>query len=414
MVLVMLLPFSVFAGGAKEAPEEAAQRLEVLTPWIGADAKAIGGALDVFKAKFPDVDIRYTGIEANSLKTTVTTLLAGGMPPDALSWWSGQVLPLVEKDALLSLDDFWKDNDFDSLFPEGTREQFSTENGKVYFIPHVMQIRIVAYNKKMFDQYGLEPPKTWDDFLNIFSTLKDNDIMPMVVGAMGDVWGVSPIIDDLIQRTAGPDFMIRLGRGEESWTDPKVVEAFSIFADWLQKGYLNKDDMLSINFNDARARFGRGEAGMFYRETWVSAGLEENFNWTAGVDYAGFNWPALKSDVQPVALAFADGWVIPKDSANPELAKEFIKVMLSEEAQIAHTVTGKHGLSGLKSVKASQYDPFKESQKQTLDTGVTPLMNNVMSSDFLNDVFAPLISKMITEPENFREILAEIEAQKNL
>ena len=367
----------------------------------------------MFKAEYPDVDIKYTGIEANYLKTTVTTLLAGGMPPDVLSWWSGQVLPLVEKGALLSLDDFWKENNFDALFPAGTREQFSTEQGKVYFIPHVMQIRIVAYNKKMFDRFGLEPPKTWDDFLNIFSTLKANDIMPLVVGAKGDVWGVSPIIDDLIQRTAGPDFMIRLGRGEESWTDPKVVEAFSIFVDWLQKGYLNKD-MLSIDFNEGRARFGRGEAGMFYRETWVSAGLEENFNWTAGVDYAGFNWPALKADVQPEALVFADGWVIPREGANLELAKEFIKVMLSEKVQIAHTVTGKHGLSGLKSVKPGQYDPFKEAQKQTLDTGVTPLMNNVMSSNFLNDVFTPLIHKMIANPGQFREILAEIEAQKNL
>ncbi len=357
--------------------------------------------------------LRYTGIVATSLKTTVTTLMAGGMPPDILGWWSGQVLPLVEKGALLSLDDFWKENNFEPLFPAGTREQFSTEQGKVYFIPHVMQISIVAYNKKIFDRLGLEPPKTWDDFLNIFSTLKANDIMPLVIGSMGDVWSISPIIDDLIQRTAGPNFLIRLSLGEESWTDPKVVEAFSIFVDWLQKGYLNKD-MLAIDYNEGRTRFGRGEAGMYFRETWISAGLEENHNWTAGVDYAGFNWPALKADVQPVALAFADGWVIPRGGTNPELAKKFIKVMLSEKAQIAQTVTCKHGLSGLKSIKPGQYDPWKVAQKQTLDTGVTTLMNNVMSSNFLNDVFTPLIHKMIANPEQFREILAEIEVQKNL
>ena len=120
----MVLPFSVFAGGTAEAPQvapqEAPQRLEVLTPWIGADAKAIGGALEVFKAEYPNVDIRYTGIVATSLKTTVTTLLAGGMPPDALSWWSGQVLPLVEKGALLPLDDFWKENNGGYIGPSAS------------------------------------------------------------------------------------------------------------------------------------------------------------------------------------------------------------------------------------------------------------------------------------------------------
>jgi len=407
VTLVCLLLMGVFATTIM-----AKERLEVLTFWTGADKVAIEGAVDVFEEKYPDVDVKHSSIEAVSFKTTLTTLLVGGMPPDVISWWDSQRTQLIEKGAIMSLDDFWAENNLDAVFAIGTKEKFCEYNGHVYFIPHVLQMRTCTYNKKIFDKYGVKAPKTWDEFINIMETLKSNGVTPLVVGTKGEVWGISPVIDALIQRTAGPEFMLRLGAGKESWKDPRVVEAFKIFVDWLEKGYIN-NDMLAIDFNEGRARFGRGEAGMFFRATWVSGGLEENFGWKSGVDYGSFQWPAIKPGIKPATLGYADGWMIPKDAENPDLAKEFIKTMISKKAQIAHTVKGKHGLSMVKAVSPNEYSAFKKSQKETLDkNGVTVIMNTMMKTDFLNKVYTPLIQKLISNPDKLMEILDELEIAK--
>src|SRR5262249_53076866 len=64
------------------------------------------------------------------------------------------------------------------LRPDGTAIK-----GKPYTPPTNPQIiPLVFYNKKLFTQAGVQPPKTWADFLSVCAALKAKGITPLELG----------------------------------------------------------------------------------------------------------------------------------------------------------------------------------------------------------------------------------------
>src|SRR6185369_3891572 len=73
--------------------------------------------------------------------------------------------PYVEKDTALEWDDiapFFRD--------------FNSYDGKVYSIPVDGDMHMVYYRIDSLQEAGLEPPKTWDDYLNVAKTLNGKDL----------------------------------------------------------------------------------------------------------------------------------------------------------------------------------------------------------------------------------------------
>lgn len=52
------------------------------------------------------------------------------------------------------------------------------KDGQMYLMPNALYAEYFAYRKDIFGQYGLEVPKTWDEFLNVCKVLKDNGEIP--------------------------------------------------------------------------------------------------------------------------------------------------------------------------------------------------------------------------------------------
>ncbi len=81
----------------------------------------------------------------------------------------------------MDISDVYKSEGWDKSFPKGFQAS-STVDGKQYFVPTSYYWWAVYYNKKVFEKYGLEPPKTWDEFMAVNETLKKNGIHPIVTG----------------------------------------------------------------------------------------------------------------------------------------------------------------------------------------------------------------------------------------
>ena len=43
----------------------------------------------------------------------------------------------------------------------------TSEDGNMYMIPSTFSGEFFVYRKPIFEKYGLEEPKTWEDFLNV-------------------------------------------------------------------------------------------------------------------------------------------------------------------------------------------------------------------------------------------------------
>ena len=71
------------------------------------------------------------------------------------------------------------------------------KDGQMYLMPNALYAEYFAYRKDIFGQYGLEVPKTWDEFLNVCKVLKDNGEIPLIVGGKE---GLQPVEKTVIDR----------------------------------------------------------------------------------------------------------------------------------------------------------------------------------------------------------------------
>ena len=55
------------------------------------------------------------------------------------------------------------------------------EDGNVYLFPESLYCEFFFYRKDIFDKYNLKAPTTWNEFLEVCQTLKDNGEIPLIV-----------------------------------------------------------------------------------------------------------------------------------------------------------------------------------------------------------------------------------------
>jgi ABC-type glycerol-3-phosphate transport system substrate-binding protein len=334
-------------------------------------------------------------------------------PRDLYSAWNGTfAMEWAAKGALQDLTTFWAGAGLDDMVYKDLKGEgwakYPGPDGKVriYWAPHVLQVRSTFYNKKLFAKFGLGVPTTWDEYTNILKTLKANGILPIAVGTMGELYGIQPVIDHLIVGHCGIDFATKLSQGKESYKDSRVVAALREFKDFVNVGFVNSD-MFATRFDEALRKFGRGEAGMWWRATWGSSCLVGEFGWLDGVDYATFTPPARFSNIPVPDLGYADGWVIPKGSEDPGLAAVFIKTMVGVDAQRAHSIIRGHGVTINKHIMPSEYvaanAPSKAIQlRHYRESGIYSALIYNFTPKFLEDcttIISDLVTGVIDVPE---------------
>lgn len=127
------------------------------------------------------VDINTTAHE--DFKQAIRTYLASDSPPDVLTWFAGNRMRFFANNGLLMpLDDLFAENGWDEAYPEGIREVSKGSDGKYYFVPVSYYAWAVWYRPSMFRELGLEPPTTWDEFLNVIDTVKEAGKIPITIG----------------------------------------------------------------------------------------------------------------------------------------------------------------------------------------------------------------------------------------
>ena len=119
-------------------------------------------------------------------------------------------------------------NDFVPAFWNG--EKLSTD-GKMYSLPFLKETDILYYNKTVFDELDIEPPKTWDEVENCIKILKDYypDSTPLGYDSEENLFIT-------LAAQYGSDYTTL--NGELHFDNDTNKELVSKFAEWYQKGWL--------------------------------------------------------------------------------------------------------------------------------------------------------------------------------
>lgn len=296
------------------------------------ETDAVGMALftqiKAFEKANPGIKVEYNYTENESYKTKLQVAMLGGAGPDVFFNWGGETQAIYSREGLLydltqSLGkDYWGLSK--GLFSN------HTYNKKIYGIPFFPTVNTVWYNKKMFAQYGLTPPKTWSEMLSLCEKLKSKGIIPFSVGGK-DAWTILHAFMYMADRNAGVKLYQDAKAGKARFDNPAFVKAFGMLETLVKKGYY-PPDALNLTYGDASQLMMKDKAAMMAMGNWhyiVCTGEMK----TDLDKWDFFTYPKVEGGKgnEKAILGAADGYSINKACKNPDAAIKFLKFMSSKE-----------------------------------------------------------------------------------
>lgn len=277
--------------------------------------------------------LRSEAVDHESFKRNILEDLNQGKTADLYSYWAGaRVQAIVGK--LAPIDGVLTVPEMNALFGSAIVQSACTYDGRVYLLPLTQHYVGFFYNKKVFKDHGLEPPKNWQEFLLLGRKLKSQGITPVALGAKAK-WPAQFWFDYLLLRTAPLSYRQKLMAGEASLTDPEVMRVFALWNDLIKAGMFNANPGALEFDSGAAGLVYRGEAAMTLMGTWLMGYFNApEQNWHENQDYGFFSFPEVNPGVPLVALGPIDGLVLPVAAANPEGAKTVLRYFSSAAAQV--------------------------------------------------------------------------------
>ncbi|MCD8150225.1 MAG: ABC transporter substrate-binding protein [Clostridiales bacterium] len=151
-----------------------------------------------------------------------------------------------------------------------------TYDGKIYGVGAVESTWGILYNKTLFEEYGLEEPETYTDFLELCQTLKNNGITPIGIGG-SDLWHMEFWVNHFFHTdllTADADWLKKCSAGEVSWTDAEAVTMMNHLYDLCANGYVN-ESWLTTTDTSLPYKMTEGEIALIYTGPWTAAAIEK-------------------------------------------------------------------------------------------------------------------------------------------
>lgn len=291
--------------------------------------------MKLFKEKNPHIEFDVTAnASGDQYLTVVTTEMAANNVPDIVQGWTlERMRPFVESGRLLDLREAIESDPEWKGFLQEEPLKATTFDGGIYGIPSTLDSEIIYYNKDVFEKYNLQEPQTYEEFLNIVKTLKENGIIPMTVPNKDSWTGTIPYMM-IAERIGGLEAYQNIVMDhKEPWTSEPLIQAANTLQELVELGAFEKD-VNSVHTSESEAKLAEGKAGMFAMGTWRIPSLYENLGDKLGI----FNFPDIAGGkgskdhyliIPNVSLSIA------KETKHKEEAIAFLKFAFSQERQEA-------------------------------------------------------------------------------
>ena len=280
------------------------------------------------------VKVEIQNVTNSDYKTKLTTMMASDSEPDIIFTWPlGYLENFVNGDKVVSIQKYLdEDEEWKNSFNGGILDPL-TYDGEVYAIPTQQSTAIMYYNKAIFDKYGLEVPTTYDEYVQVCDTLKENGVTPVALASTADdAWLVSQYIQQLSDGIKGEDLFNSIKDGTGKWNDEGMVEAGKLFQEEVNKGYF-EDGFTGVSREEAQLQFANGQTAMYFNGCWEISNLDKKENAAEAENISCFLMPAVNEEYAGVEVGSVDtSYAITKNCKNVDAAVALLKYMTNEES----------------------------------------------------------------------------------
>ncbi|MBB6479754.1 ABC transporter substrate-binding protein [Spirochaeta isovalerica] len=341
--LTMILP--LFSNGQQEG----AKTSEIqFFSWYSTETDSYEEQLlATVASKVDGVAVEIEPVVWDQMHSLLQARIAGGSMPDLLDFKGQDIAKYGKAGNLMELTGSW----IDEYISPAARENLQID-GKDYGLPYSALFQGVLYNRDIFDKYDLKIPETYEELMEVAAVLKSNGVTPFV-SHMADNWHIGNIT---MQFAMSEVFNENPGWGADLY-DGKVTfedsEGYRNVFKHVKDIYDNTwEDTFSVDFGEATARFGRGEAAMFATGTWSNRNLQE----FPELDYGIFPFPGEKAGAK---LIFEPNhtYGVAATTENPEKVMEVLKAIITDKELAATFVDEASAYSLVNGVQPSSPYP---------------------------------------------------------
>lgn len=206
------------------------------------------------------------------------TMGSSKMPGLFFSWGGGDLAYYDKAGKLEGLDNF-----LEIYFLPSALEAGKVGNKLIGLPCRGAQPVFLFYNKKVFADAAVEPPKTYANLTDLVKVFKGKGVTPIALaGNSSSLWTELMWVEYLVERLARPWFFQDIQDGQWwLWSDPAVLKAAQMIRDLVDSGAFGKN-FSSINYGagGTSTMLSKGEAAMVLMGSWeyaVQQGQDPDF-----------------------------------------------------------------------------------------------------------------------------------------
>jgi len=321
-VVGLMTILALLISGCGGAPKASSQKVTITVWDYYGEATPVKPLVEPFMAANPNIEIKYEALDWDTTNQKLNVVLTGGTPPDVVTidmTWLPKLAALGAYSDLMALSGgklngvAWAD-----AYTPGALEAITFDN-KIVAALYDFDTYALYYRADLFQQKGLQVPKTWDELMAVAKQLHEGDKYYYEFDAdtfHGSQW---------IYENGGS--LMSADNKTVVFNSPEAVQGIEFDASLLKEG-------VAINWTTDQGeriqgvkdgRIAMFSDGPYYMGIMKSAAPEMAGQWRVALHPYG---------KQPGSYLGGTGLMIPASSKNKEAAWKFIEYAMQVQNQI--------------------------------------------------------------------------------
>src|SRR5918992_3896484 len=295
--------------------------------WRPEDTAGYQKIFAVYEKSHPHIKINFRGIKSTDYLAVLPNEVkkAQGGPDVVQLKPYGPIQALINGGNLVPLDGHVNTAGWPAETLQAARGR---QDGKLYGVPFALQTIQVLYNKKIFAEQQISPPKTWDELIAAGEKLKKAGITPMATSGL-QPW-VLAINHQIFGATryGAAEFSKAAVAGERDFSDPDYLASLEVVK---QLAPYFPDQVTAVDYPDAQTLFTSGKAAMYPGGSYELGPFQKT---APDLDIGFFEAPPAPGSRidQPVTSGWVDGsYGVNTKSAHRAEALNLVKWMATRE-----------------------------------------------------------------------------------
>lgn len=414
LLVAMMISLACTSVFAKPKKAKGPVTVEIWHTYNGTQKAFLEEAAEKFNASQKNYVVKVLAQDYSGFADFVYQAVANGIGPSIIFNYGSTAISYANEGLAIDLNTYIKadakkgdkslQNMIDSL-PEDTKvDVFGFSDGGIYYLPGCTTGPVYFYNKTIFDELGLNPPKDWDELESNSRKIYEAKGIP---GFYAD--GLVDNIQEMIMHN-GLGY-IDVANKKVLFATDKLVEIYQWYADCCKKGWfefntvgkygsedLSNGTVASFSascVNDQYIKMMTGELGM---APWISSANGRSF-------YTGWNRG-------PIFLK--------RNDAVDKGAYEFTKFFLSPEMNAgwakANSALSPYGLTQ----KTAAYEEYVNNIPSTsalphvqANLGVSGSFPNVPGAAQIRNLLVEYLNNVVDGKMTAKDAIAALEKECN-